>query len=84
MAHSKSVEEFIFIICSLPYLHLCFTKLSIMMSFGPYFTDARAQSKVTRGDGKTSPGATVPTVITVTTVITTYWKLGEGRGYFTD
>ena len=51
-----------------------------MISFDPYFTDARAQSKVTQEDGKTSSGATVPTVITVTTVITTYGKLGEGEG----
>lgn len=59
---------------------LRFTKLSILMSSGHSFTDPRAQSKVTRGDGKTSPGATVPTVITVTTIITTYWKLGGGLG----
>lgn len=50
-----------------------------MMSFDPYFTDASPRSH-TRGDGKTSPGATAPMLITVTTVITTYWKLDEGEG----
>lgn len=54
------------------------TNPSIMMSFDPYFTDASPRSH-TRGDGKTSPGATAPMVITVTTVITTYWKLGKGE-----
>lgn len=50
------------------------------MSADPNFTDARAQAKVTGGDGKTSRGTTVAIIITITIVITTYCKLGEVEG----
>lgn len=50
------------------------------MTTDPDFTDARAQAKVTGGDGKNQPGTTVAIIITISIVITTYWKLGEVEG----